>query len=278
MTSFEEGVSARSSQLVGRLSRPCVRAEAEVGPSRFHFELAVPVPTVDEHARQWICLDTHIRCSIRRFRSSTLTAEQQKHHHHLAYLSHPIPSHLTLSHPIPAATATARMTLTARFSPLIAALLCVVTLLAACHHQQQCGVDAFAAGVQGQGVQGQQSSVLVRRNSKNNKNMRPFVTASSRTSTISSTTTSLNAAFLGAAAAAGEGAGSVASDMMMMMSSSSGLLLSATTLDPTTFFQNVLGLFLNTPIILAVPIVAALGIAGTLVWLIVAYASPVEDN
>jgi hypothetical protein len=100
-----------------------------------------------------------------------------------------------------------------------------------------------------------------------NNNMQPFVTASSRTSTmkntntlsISTTTpssTSLNA-FSG-----GE----------------SDMLLSATTLDPTTFFQNVLGLFLNTPIILAVPIVAALGIAGTLVWAIVAYASPAEEN
>jgi hypothetical protein len=59
---------------------------------------------------------------------------------------------------------------------------------------------------------------------------------------------------------------------------SSDMLLSAATLDPTTFFQNVLGLFLNTPIILAVPIVAALGVAGTIVWLIVAYASPAEDN
>ena len=56
------------------------------------------------------------------------------------------------------------------------------------------------------------------------------------------------------------------------------MLLSATTLDPTTFFQNILGLFLNTPIILAVPIVAALGVAGMLVWLIVAYASPAEEN
>jgi hypothetical protein len=56
------------------------------------------------------------------------------------------------------------------------------------------------------------------------------------------------------------------------------MLVSATTLDPTTFFQNVLGLFLNTPIILAVPIVVGVGVAGTLAWLIVAYANPVEDN
>jgi hypothetical protein len=133
--------------------------------------------------------------------------------------------------------------MTARFSPLIVAVLCVL----ACQQK----VDAFAG----------QSMV------RHNINTQPFVSRSAGTSTMKNTqfssvttmtpsTTSLNA-FSG-----GE----------------TDMLLSATTLDPTTFFQNILGLFLNTPIILAVPIVAALGVAGTLVWLIVAYASPAEEN
>lgn len=61
--------------------------------------------------------------------------------------------------------------------------------------------------------------------------------------------------------------------------SSSSLELSAATLDPTTILSDVFGLFIGTPIILLVPIVAALGVAGVLAWGIVAYANPeVEDD
>ena len=61
--------------------------------------------------------------------------------------------------------------------------------------------------------------------------------------------------------------------------SSSSMDLSAATLDPTTVLSDVLGLFIGTPIILLVPILAALGVAGLLAYGIVAYANPeVEDD
>ena len=60
---------------------------------------------------------------------------------------------------------------------------------------------------------------------------------------------------------------------------SSSMDLSASTLDPTTILSDVLGVFIGTPIILLVPIVAALGVAGLLAYGIVAYANPeVEDD
>mmetsp|Transcript_18218 Transcript_18218/g.45262 ORF Transcript_18218/g.45262 Transcript_18218/m.45262 type:complete len:129 (-) Transcript_18218:273-659(-) len=60
---------------------------------------------------------------------------------------------------------------------------------------------------------------------------------------------------------------------------SSSMDLSASTLDPTTILSDVLGVFIGTPIILLVPILAALGVAGLLAYGIVAYANPeVEDD
>lgn len=60
---------------------------------------------------------------------------------------------------------------------------------------------------------------------------------------------------------------------------SSSMDLSASTLDPTTVLSDVLGVFIGTPIILLVPILAALGVAGLLAYGIVAYANPeVEDD
>ncbi|VEU37508.1 unnamed protein product [Pseudo-nitzschia multistriata] len=60
---------------------------------------------------------------------------------------------------------------------------------------------------------------------------------------------------------------------------SSSFELSAATLDPTTILSDVLGVFIGTPIILLVPILAALGVAGVLAYGIVAYANPeVEDD
>jgi hypothetical protein len=59
---------------------------------------------------------------------------------------------------------------------------------------------------------------------------------------------------------------------------SSSSLVSTTTLDPTTFFSDIMGGLINTPAILAVPIVAALGVAGTLGWLIFKYADPVVED
>jgi hypothetical protein len=52
----------------------------------------------------------------------------------------------------------------------------------------------------------------------------------------------------------------------------------AATLDPTTFLTNILSGVLNTPLILAVPIVAALSVAGLMAFLIISYASPEVDE
>jgi hypothetical protein len=56
------------------------------------------------------------------------------------------------------------------------------------------------------------------------------------------------------------------------------LLSSAATLDPTTFLTKIVGGVLGTPLILAVPIVAALSIAGLMAFLIISYASPEVDE
>lgn len=51
------------------------------------------------------------------------------------------------------------------------------------------------------------------------------------------------------------------------------------TIDPTAVLSNSLGNFLDSPAILAVPIVTALGLASLIAWLIVAYAEPqVQDD
>lgn len=57
---------------------------------------------------------------------------------------------------------------------------------------------------------------------------------------------------------------------------SSTHLVAAATLDPTTFLSDLLGGFINSNLILAVPIVAALGLASLVAFLIVAYANPAE--
>ncbi|KAG7348505.1 hypothetical protein IV203_017210 [Nitzschia inconspicua] len=60
---------------------------------------------------------------------------------------------------------------------------------------------------------------------------------------------------------------------------SSSLVVSAATLDPTTILSDIFAGILGTPLILAVPIVAALGVASLIAFLIVSYASPqVEDD
>jgi len=68
------------------------------------------------------------------------------------------------------------------------------------------------------------------------------------------------------------------SDFPLPLSSSS-MELSAATLDPTTLLSDILGAVIGTPIILAVPILLALGVAGILVFALVSYANPeVEDD
>jgi hypothetical protein len=60
---------------------------------------------------------------------------------------------------------------------------------------------------------------------------------------------------------------------------SSSIDIAAGTLDPTTLFSDLLTGLIGTPAILAVPILAALGVASLLAYLIVSYANPqVEDD
>jgi hypothetical protein len=54
--------------------------------------------------------------------------------------------------------------------------------------------------------------------------------------------------------------------------------VAAATLDPTTFLSDLLGAFINSNLILAVPIVAALAVAGLIAFGIVAYATPAEPE
>ena len=54
--------------------------------------------------------------------------------------------------------------------------------------------------------------------------------------------------------------------------------IAAATLDPTTALSQALSGLLNTPIILAVPILAAVSVATILAWLIVSYANPADPD
>ena len=57
------------------------------------------------------------------------------------------------------------------------------------------------------------------------------------------------------------------------------LTVAVGTVDPTMFLSDVLGGFINSPAILAVPIGAALSVAFLFAWLVQAYATPqVEDD
>mmetsp|Transcript_16285 Transcript_16285/g.30226 ORF Transcript_16285/g.30226 Transcript_16285/m.30226 type:complete len:129 (-) Transcript_16285:269-655(-) len=60
--------------------------------------------------------------------------------------------------------------------------------------------------------------------------------------------------------------------------SSSSLELSAATLDPTSVLSDVFGNVIGSPLILAVPIVAALAVAGLIAFFIVSYANPEVDD
>lgn len=66
--------------------------------------------------------------------------------------------------------------------------------------------------------------------------------------------------------------------LAMMEDSSPLTLLAVETVDPTSFLQGLFGSVLGTPIILAIPIVAALAVAGLVAFAIVAYANPAEPD
>jgi hypothetical protein len=137
-----------------------------------------------------------------------------------------------------------------RFSPLLIALLCVFVCV-----QQQ--VEAFAPS------SSSSSSLSI------HKQQPAFVARSTTSSARSSASASTSLHGVNAP---------VDAAVTLMTNSMPTTSLAAMTLDPATFFSDILSAFLNTPIILAVPIVAALGVSGLLAWLIVSYANPVEDN
>mmetsp|Transcript_33098 Transcript_33098/g.49270 ORF Transcript_33098/g.49270 Transcript_33098/m.49270 type:complete len:112 (-) Transcript_33098:355-690(-) len=60
--------------------------------------------------------------------------------------------------------------------------------------------------------------------------------------------------------------------------SSSSELVSVATLDPTTVLSDVLGGLLGSSAILAVPIIAALSVAGLIAFFIVSYANPEDED
>lgn len=65
---------------------------------------------------------------------------------------------------------------------------------------------------------------------------------------------------------------------MLESMDSSSQLQAAGTVDPTAVLSNVLSGFLGSPAILAIPILAALGVASLIAFLIVSYAEPAADN
>ena len=54
--------------------------------------------------------------------------------------------------------------------------------------------------------------------------------------------------------------------------------IAAATVDPTTALTQALGAVLNTPLILVVPIVAAISVASVIAWFIVSYANPADPD
>ena len=93
-----------------------------------------------------------------------------------------------------------------------------------------------------------------------------FVVPASQVATLSATTTTMTKSV------------TVAPMMMPEATSASTMNVAVDTVDPTNFLTDVLGGVLGTPLILAIPIVAALGVAGLVVFLIVSYANPAEDD
>ena len=71
----------------------------------------------------------------------------------------------------------------------------------------------------------------------------------------------------------------ISSSSKLYFEPSSSLDVAVNTLDPTTFLSDIFAGVVGTPLILAVPIVAALGVAGLLAFFIISYANPeVEDD
>ena len=68
------------------------------------------------------------------------------------------------------------------------------------------------------------------------------------------------------------------STAMASFEPSSSMDIAAGTLDPTAILSDLLGGLIGTPAILFVPILAAVGVASTIAWLILKYADPVVDD
>ncbi|KAL9181889.1 hypothetical protein ACHAXT_012232 [Thalassiosira profunda] len=67
-------------------------------------------------------------------------------------------------------------------------------------------------------------------------------------------------------------------DLFAPAADSSSSLVAVATLDPTTILSNTLGGLLGSSAILAVPILAALGVAALVAFLIVSYANPADED
>eukprot|EP00559_Dactyliosolen_fragilissimus_P006775 CAMPEP_0184871310 /NCGR_PEP_ID=MMETSP0580-20130426/40645_1 /TAXON_ID=1118495 /ORGANISM="Dactyliosolen fragilissimus" /LENGTH=85 /DNA_ID=CAMNT_0027373953 /DNA_START=188 /DNA_END=445 /DNA_ORIENTATION=+ len=63
-----------------------------------------------------------------------------------------------------------------------------------------------------------------------------------------------------------------------VIESSPSVDVAAATIDPTTALSQLLGGVLGSPLILAVPILAAVAVASILAWGIVAYANPADPD
>lgn len=68
------------------------------------------------------------------------------------------------------------------------------------------------------------------------------------------------------------------SDILTSSIDSSSNIDSVATLDPTTALSDALGGVLGSSLILAVPVVAALSVAGLIAFFIVSYANPADED
>mmetsp|Transcript_37324 Transcript_37324/g.42653 ORF Transcript_37324/g.42653 Transcript_37324/m.42653 type:complete len:162 (-) Transcript_37324:296-781(-) len=64
----------------------------------------------------------------------------------------------------------------------------------------------------------------------------------------------------------------------LSFTTSTSELVSIETLDPTTLLSDVLGSLIGGPFILLIPIVAAIGVATVIAYIIVSYAAPQVDD
>eukprot|EP00560_Eucampia_antarctica_P008735 CAMPEP_0197825550 /NCGR_PEP_ID=MMETSP1437-20131217/2602_1 /TAXON_ID=49252 ORGANISM="Eucampia antarctica, Strain CCMP1452" /NCGR_SAMPLE_ID=MMETSP1437 /ASSEMBLY_ACC=CAM_ASM_001096 /LENGTH=118 /DNA_ID=CAMNT_0043425577 /DNA_START=46 /DNA_END=402 /DNA_ORIENTATION=+ len=64
----------------------------------------------------------------------------------------------------------------------------------------------------------------------------------------------------------------------MFMSSGSSIQVAVDGIDPTVALTQILGNFLGSPAVLAIPILAAFSVASVIAWFIVSYANPADPD